>query len=132
VRFWDHDLGPDQARLLVGNVPVDGHTDWQDLTPTPGNALRETSTAISPDGRTVVADWLVAEPHGASRSTLVAFDVASGARRTLLDDAEYEYERGRISPDGRTVAVTRTRRSSPSRPTIGPGAGALAGARPAS
>jgi len=115
VRFWDHDLGPDQARLLVGNVPVDGHTEWQDLTPTPGNALRETSTAISPDGRTVVADWLVAEPHGASRSTLVAFDVASGARRTLLDDAEYEYERGRISPDGRTVAVTRTRRSSPSR-----------------
>ncbi|HEX4249961.1 MAG TPA: S9 family peptidase [Pseudonocardia sp.] len=117
VRFWDHDLGPDQARLLVGDIPSDGGTDWQDLTPTPGNALRETSTAISPDGRTVVADWLVAEPHGASRSTLVAFDVASGARCTLLDDPAHEYSRGRISPDGATVAVTRTRRSSPSRAT---------------
>jgi dipeptidyl aminopeptidase/acylaminoacyl peptidase len=116
VRFWDHDLGPDQVRLLVGDLPADGgRTEWHDLTPAPGTALRETTTAISPDGGTVLADWQVAEPHGASRSTLVAFDVTSGARRTLLDDPDFEFNNGRISPDGRTVAVTRTRRSLPTR-----------------
>jgi dipeptidyl aminopeptidase/acylaminoacyl peptidase len=118
VRFWDHDLGPDQARLLVGDLPVDGdRAEWHDLTPAPGAALRETTTSISPDGTTVLADWQVAEPHGASRSTLVAFDVTSGARRTLLDDPEFEFTNARISPDGQTVAVTRTRRSSPTRAT---------------
>jgi dipeptidyl aminopeptidase/acylaminoacyl peptidase len=144
VRLWDHDLGPDQARLLVGDLstagdparpgprpgptpgpaPVStpgpapgpaGKLEWRELTPTPGAALRDTNTDLSPDGTTVVADWQVAEPHAASRSTLVACDLATGARRTLLDDPAYEFNVGRISPDGRTVAVIRTSRSTPER-----------------
>ena len=121
VRLWDHDLGPDQARVLVGHLSSAGDPagklEWRDLTPAPGAALRDTTTDVSPDGTTVVADWQVAEPHAASRSTLVACDLASGARRTLLDDPAYEFSAGRISPDGRTVAVIRTSRSTPERAT---------------
>ena len=114
VRFWDHDLGPDQPRLLTGALPAgEGTVDWTDLTPVPGTALRETSADISPDGRTIVANWLVAEPHGSSRPTLVAIDVASGERRALADDTAYEFGGARISPDGRSVAAIRTSRSAP-------------------
>ena len=119
VRLWDHDLGPDQARLLVGDLSSPGgpagRLEWRDLTPAPGAALRDTTTDVSPDGTCVVADWQVAEPHAASRSTLVACNLASGARRTLLDDPAYEFNAGQISPDGRTVAVIRTSRSTPER-----------------
>jgi len=119
VRLWDHDLGPDQARLLVGDLSSPGgpagRLEWRDLTPAPGAALRDTTTDVSPDGTSVVADWQVAEPHAASRSTLVACNLASGARRTLLDDPAYEFNAGQISPDGRTVAVIRTSRSTPER-----------------
>ncbi|WP_308259380.1 prolyl oligopeptidase family serine peptidase [Pseudonocardia sp. H11422] len=114
VRFWDHDLGPDRPRLLAGSVPADeGVVEWADLTPDPGAALLETSADITPDGTTVVAGWRVAEPHGSSRGTLVAIDVALGERRTLADDPDFEFSGARISPDGRTAAVIRERRSAP-------------------
>ncbi|MCA1672189.1 MAG: prolyl oligopeptidase family serine peptidase, partial [Actinobacteria bacterium] len=114
VRFWDHDLGPDQPRLLAGALPAgEGSVEWADLTPVPGAALQEATADISPDGRTVVANWLVAEPHGSSRSTLVAIEVASGERRNLADHPEFEFGEARISPDGHRVAVIRTSRSTP-------------------
>ncbi|MGH3923902.1 MAG: S9 family peptidase, partial [Pseudonocardiaceae bacterium] len=114
VRFWDHDLGPDQPRLLAGTLPgPDGALEWTDLTPAPGPALRETSTDISPDGSTVVTNWQVREPHGSSRDTLVAIDVATGARRTLADDPGFDFGEARISPDGQSVAVIRYSRSTP-------------------
>ncbi|NMI01891.1 prolyl oligopeptidase family serine peptidase [Pseudonocardia acidicola] len=113
VRFWDHDLGPDQPRLLAGTVPSQGTVQWADLTPAPGGALLESTADISPDGHTVVAGWRVAEPYGSSRSTLVAIDVAGGGRRTLADDPGFEFSGARISPDGRIVAAIRERRSAP-------------------
>lgn len=114
VRFWDHDLGPDQPRLFAGALPADeGTVDWTDLTPVPGAALRQTSVEISPNGQTIVANWLVAEPYGSSRPTLVAIDVASGGRRVLADDAGYEFGLARISPDGRSVAALRASRATP-------------------
>ncbi|MGH4013359.1 MAG: S9 family peptidase [Pseudonocardiaceae bacterium] len=114
VRFWDHDLGPDQPRLLAGTLPgPEGAVEWTDLTPAPGPALRETSTDISPDGSTVVTNWQVREPHGSSRDTLVAIDVATGARRTLADDPGFDFGEARISPDGQSVAVIRHSRSTP-------------------
>ncbi|MGH3978600.1 MAG: alpha/beta fold hydrolase, partial [Pseudonocardiaceae bacterium] len=114
VRSWDHQLGPDQPRLLAGALPADeGLIEWADLTPSPGAALLESSADISRDGRTVVASWQIAEPYGSSRPTLVAIDVASGERRTLADDPGFEFSEGRISPDGRTVATIRISRSTP-------------------
>jgi dipeptidyl aminopeptidase/acylaminoacyl peptidase len=122
VRYWDHDLGPDLTRILVADVGDavtlgDAQLDLRDLTGHVGRALDdECSWDISPDGRTVVAAWAVAEPAGSQRYTLVAIDTTSGERRTLVDDVDHEYESPRISPDGTHVAVVVSRRSSPQDP----------------
>jgi dipeptidyl aminopeptidase/acylaminoacyl peptidase len=114
VRYWDHDLGPDQPRLLAGQLRAEGQVEWTDLTPAPGAALRESHADLSPDGATAVTEWRVNEPHGASRSTVVAVEVATGLRRALLDDPGFDFLDPRISPDGSTVAALRERRSTPS------------------
>ena len=122
VRYWDHDLGPDAPRLLLGSVPADGAgpadrtIDWTDLTPEPGRALDEASYDVSADGSTVVSTWLVAEPNGARRAVLVVIDVATGERRVLLDAVGEEFESPRISPDGTQVALTQARLSTPHDP----------------
>ena len=113
VRYWDHDLGPDEPRLLVG-TPGDGPITWRDLTPAPGGALREGTSAITTDGTTVVTDWAVADPRGIVRPTVVVIDVASGAVRVLADEPGYEFSTPVISPDGRLVAVRRESHSTPS------------------
>jgi dipeptidyl aminopeptidase/acylaminoacyl peptidase len=122
VRHWDHDLGPDRARLLVadlaGDVTLgDAQLDLRDLTGHVGRALDdECNWDITSDGRTVVAAWAVAEPAGSQRYTLVAIDVATGERRTLADDVDHDYESPRLSPDGTRVAVVARRRSTPHDP----------------
>ena len=121
VRYWDRDLGPDAPRLLAGHVPVTGDaaTDPRvallDLTPEPGQALREAQWDVTPDGRTVVTTWCVQEPAGGWRVTLVAVDATSGERRTLLDDPEQEYGDPSVSPDGLRVAVVVHSRTTPTR-----------------
>ncbi|SMC88336.1 S9 family peptidase [Kibdelosporangium aridum] len=109
IRLWDRHLGPDHTRLLV--LDADGP---RDITGHVGRALTdEKSWDISPDGTTVVASWLVGEPTGAQRSTLVVIDVDSGERRTLADDADFEYRTPAISPDGTQVAAIATLRGTP-------------------
>jgi dipeptidyl aminopeptidase/acylaminoacyl peptidase len=116
VRFWDHDLGPARTRLLAAEITEDvpsGDTrlDLVDVTGHVGRALADECTwDITPDGRTVVAAWMVAEPGGSQRHTLVAIDVATGERRTLADDPDHEYDSPRLSPDGTRVAVGIRRR----------------------
>ncbi|MCW2724933.1 MAG: peptidase [Frankiales bacterium] len=115
VRFWDHDLGPDAPRLLTGAVDATGHTAWTDLTPQPGRALDEAEYEITPDGSGVVTTWVVDEPNGDRRSTLVVLG-PDGGRRVLAGDGEHEYGGPRVSPDGRLVAMTRSTRSTPTDP----------------
>jgi dipeptidyl aminopeptidase/acylaminoacyl peptidase len=114
VRFWDHDLGPDRARLLAAPLDTDAALDWTDLTGHAGRALESDEAAwdVSPDGRTVVASWTVAEPAGSQRATLAAIDVATGERRELAGDPDHEYWAPQVSPDGAEVAVVVHRRSS--------------------
>jgi len=114
VRFWDHDLGPDEKRLLAGTACADGTITWQDLTPTPGRAVG--AFAVTPDATTVVAEWVVSDPGGARRTTLVVLDVASGARRVLIDDPAADTVSPAISPDGTRVACVRETRSTPAAP----------------
>ena len=103
VRYWDHDLGPARTRLLAGR-PGDLR-DLRDLTGHVGRAIHDdASWDITPDGRTIVTTWAVAEPGASQRATLVAIDVETGARRVLADD-DHEYDQPRISPDGTLVAV---------------------------
>ena len=115
VRHWDHDLGAGQDRLLSGDLTCEPVV-WRDLTPAPGRALREAQTDLSPDGRTAVTTWAVAEQGGASRTTLVAVDTATGERRTLLDDPAADLADPRVSPDGRSVAAVREALSTPDEP----------------
>ena len=127
VRYWDHDLGPDRARLLVieGGADEGGADEGgahpavaagprlRDLTGHVGRALTDEATwDITPDGRTVVCTWAVAEPAGSQRHTVVAIDVGTGDRRTLAGDAENEYDSPRLSPDGDWVAMRIRRRTS--------------------
>jgi dipeptidyl aminopeptidase/acylaminoacyl peptidase len=122
VRYWDHDLGPERTRLLVADLAEDvtvgdAPLDLRDLTGHVGRALDdECSWDVTPDGRTVVAGWAVAEPVGSQRYTLVAIDVATGECRTLAGDVDHEYESPRLSPDGTRVAVVVRRRSAPQDP----------------
>ena len=122
VRHWDHDLGPAFPRLFVGELAPDTGDEaaepvinLRDLTPDAGSALVEASYDISPDGSTVITVWNVPE-RGGQRETLVVIDVATGARRTLADEAEVEFIAPRISPDGMQVAVVRSVRPTPLEP----------------
>ncbi|MGH8827230.1 MAG: TolB family protein, partial [Jiangellaceae bacterium] len=121
VRYWDHDLGPDAPRFFVGalqpsdDAMADPHVELRDLTPDAGRALDSVGYDISPDGSTVVTTWNVPERAG-FRETLVAIDVATGERRVLADDEGFEYVSPKISPDGTSVAVIRSRQATPTEP----------------
>ena len=117
IRFWDHDLGPDQPRLLAGTVPGgDAAVEWRDLTPDARAALYEAEPELSPDGTTAVTAWVVADGHGATREIVVRIDVATGERTVLADDERFYYYGPQISPDGETVAFIRRLRTAPDRP----------------
>jgi dipeptidyl aminopeptidase/acylaminoacyl peptidase len=113
VRYWDHDLGPDELRLFAADAfDVDeGHPRPRDLSPEPGRALDEGAADVSADGRTVVSTWKVATRQGDHRVDLVAFDTTTGEQRVLATDPEHDHESPRISPDGRWVVCSRERRS---------------------
>jgi dipeptidyl aminopeptidase/acylaminoacyl peptidase len=109
IRYWDHDLGPAQTRLLAGAVQ-DGLDDAADLTPEPGRALDRASFAVTPDGASVITTWQVFLPNGEMRSDLVAIDIETGSRRTLAASEGHEFGGPVVvSPDGRHVACTRER-----------------------
>jgi dipeptidyl aminopeptidase/acylaminoacyl peptidase len=122
VRFWDEDLGPDAPRLFAGSLsesPAPGDTDPRialtDLTPDAGRALERLEYDVSPDGSTVATTWGVPE-RGGLRTSLAVIDVATGERRMLVDDEDYEHLSPRFSPDGLRVAVFREKRSTPEDP----------------
>ncbi len=79
----------------------------------PGRALHEHSADLSADGTTLVTTWQVPGPGPQVRSTLVAIDTATGARRTLVDEPRAEAHSPRISPDGAWVAFVRETISTP-------------------
>jgi dipeptidyl aminopeptidase/acylaminoacyl peptidase len=103
VRYWDHDLGPAELRLLAG-----GPDQARDLTPDAGRALFEQSFDVSPDGSSVVTGWWQWR-RGAEQSfvELALIDVKTGERRVLVHDPRYNYESAKFSPDGRRVAAVR-------------------------
>jgi dipeptidyl aminopeptidase/acylaminoacyl peptidase len=122
IRYWDHDLGPDEVRLfaaerpLVGDAETDEPVELRDLTPEPGRALDEAGYDVSPDGRAIVTNWGVRLPQGDVRRELVAIDTTTGERRVLGGDPAYEYSEPRISPDGGWVACVRQLRSTTEAP----------------
>ncbi|HEV7420315.1 MAG TPA: alpha/beta fold hydrolase [Mycobacterium sp.] len=118
IRHWDNDVGPGLTHLL----DVDGgqersdtgiESGARDLTPEPGQALRESAIDVSRDGRFVVTSWHVPGPAASIRSTLVRIEVATGERTTIAEDADADLEFPAISPDGTAVAFTRETLSTP-------------------
>jgi dipeptidyl aminopeptidase/acylaminoacyl peptidase len=116
VRYWDHDLGPDAPRLFAGEVTDDeSAAELRDLTPDAGRALDNAEYDISADGTTIVTTWNVLH-RGGYRPGLAVIDVASAARRMLVDDPSAEYHSPRISPDNTRVVAIRERLSTPTEP----------------
>ncbi len=136
VRFWDHDLGPDQPRLFAVDLgPEDGVTGrapegqgddqaeraasssgLRDLTPEPGRALDGGAFELTPDGVSVLTGWWQWHPAGESHCELVTIDTASGKRRVLLSRPEFDFDNPRVSPDGRLIACLRERHATAERP----------------
>jgi dipeptidyl aminopeptidase/acylaminoacyl peptidase len=128
VRYWDHDLGPDQLRLFSVDPDrireADGNragkpeefAGLRDLTPESGRALDEEAFELTPDGTSVLTGWWHWDPAGQSYVELVTIDVATGKRRVLLSAPEYNFERPRVSPDGRLVVCERETQTTPERP----------------
>ena len=81
-----------------------------------GQGLHEAELDVTPDGRTAVVTWSVADPHGARRTVLVAVDTTTGERTTLFDDAAAECGAPVVSPDGTTVAFLRETLTTPEEP----------------
>ncbi len=119
IRFWDHDLGPREPRLYAAPPPAGApglnfmglHST--DLTPAPGRALDESEFTVSPDGSTLVTTWTEEEGRGFRRSALVAFDTATGDRRTVASDRDHDFGSPSASPDGRYLVAVRTGRGDP-------------------
>ena len=126
VRYWDHDLGPDEQRLLVLDL-LAGEESWstpaaaagggavprpQDLTPQPGRALDEHAFELTPDGRTAVTGWSVDDSGGGLRKDVVVIDTGTGERRALLSAPGFDFTAPRISPDGKRVVAIRERHES--------------------
>jgi dipeptidyl aminopeptidase/acylaminoacyl peptidase len=124
VRFWDHDLGPEQVRLFAVDPDqlqeaarsAEEFTGLRDLTPEPGRALDEEAFELTPDGTSVITGWQLWHPAGQSYAELVMIDVATGKRRVLLSAPDYNFSGPRVSPDGRLIVCQRERQTTPERP----------------
>ena len=105
VRYWDHDLGPDESHVLFSEpAPVgDGRlTAVRDLTPDASGNVGE-GLAVAPDGRTVAVEWRVDEGRAAHHGSFAIIDTASGERRILATDGLWLSD-PTSSPDGRSLA----------------------------
>ena len=103
VRYWDADLGPDHTRLFA----FEQEKGARDLTPNPGGgAFAEQTFDLTPDGATLIAGWWHRDAASDSHVELVAVDVATGKRRTLLSKPGQCYQFPHVSPDGRFVVCS--------------------------
>jgi dipeptidyl aminopeptidase/acylaminoacyl peptidase len=125
IRYWDHDLGPDQVRLFAldpdqvredAGAGPEKLAGLRDLTPEPGRALDDEAFELTPDGTSVLTGWQLWHPAGQSYAELVTIDVATGKRRVLLSAPEYNFSGPRVSPDGRFIVCQRETQSTPERP----------------
>ena len=107
IRYWDHDLGPGQLRLIAISVDEGSDAQVRELTPSPGRALDEQHFAMTADGRTIFTGWAVDDEPGFPRPLLVAIDAVSGEQRVIASEPHVFFADPVVSPDGRTLACIR-------------------------
>jgi dipeptidyl aminopeptidase/acylaminoacyl peptidase len=117
VRYWDADLGPGQPRLFAvepgeekdpgtpSTVDAAAPRKLRNIARDAGNGLRDATSVVSPDGKTIYSSFIKPLAKADSRSVLVAMDVATGNRTVLLDTEGMSYFPGPVSPDNRTLVV---------------------------
>jgi dipeptidyl aminopeptidase/acylaminoacyl peptidase len=106
VRYWDHELGPDELRLFAA-AGLGEDVEPVDLTSAPERALDEAGFAVTPDGSQVITSWFVVSEPGYPRGKLVAIDTATGDQRVLADDPDASFTDPAVSYDGRWVVCAR-------------------------
>lgn len=79
-------------------------------------SLDHAEAALTPDGSTLVVS-LEQREQRAGRRVIVAIDTETGARTTLFDEVDVDYEMPAISHDGTRIAYLRTVKSTPAAPT---------------
>lgn len=124
VRFWDHDLGPDQTHVLrvtpdadvnpdLGADPDRPRATLTDLTPGIGSGMMHAQPFPSPDGSFVLVTRSIPAERGKSADTVTRVD-ADGTRRDLFTPtATHHYLAGPVSPDATRAVVTIERVGNP-------------------
>ncbi len=119
-RYWDHDLGPRQPRLLAVDVADSASVgpDSRDLTPVPPWAgwLEEVHYALSDDGSLLAFG---AKPNSGRhhKTDLAVVDIAADGVVRILVDSDVDHGALAWSPDGSTIAVATTEIGAPDRPS---------------
>ena len=119
VRFWDHDLGPQQPDYFRAQLPTetDDVATPEAICPGIGAELLEAGMHLAPNGQFLVTDWRTPEGRGSSYQGVTKIDLDTGERELLLEpDETYEYGVGKISPDSTELVYYRIERSTPENP----------------
>jgi dipeptidyl aminopeptidase/acylaminoacyl peptidase len=101
IRYWDHELGDVEPRLLV----VDGG-EVEDLVPDAVFELSEAGFDVSADARRVVTTWSTRERGGRVRRSILVLDLPGGTRR-IIEAAGYDLDGPKLAPSGERLALTR-------------------------
>ncbi len=107
-RYWDHDIGPRQPRLLaIDRAAAEGSGAVpRDLTPTPPWAgwLEDVQLALSDDG-TRLAFGAEPRPGPDFKADLAMLDTQGDGTVRILVDADAQHGAVAWSPDGSTIAA---------------------------
>ena len=110
VRLWDHDLGPDQARVFAGGALRGTEArldDARDLTPDPRGQVKD-GLAVTPDGRVVAVWWQLTDGGPTSvRDGIALLETATGKQKQLVEQPDHSFSEPAFSPDGRYLICVR-------------------------
>lgn len=122
IRFWDRHLAPRRPRLFAlaapdpaGTPPPNELTEPVDLTGAVGQSLVEAGLSVLEDGSGVVTTWRTPLGRGAFRVDVVLVPTSGGERRVIAAVEDHDHTSPAVSPDGRWVAVSRSRTPRPDR-----------------
>ncbi|AJT42369.1 alpha/beta hydrolase family protein [Psychromicrobium lacuslunae] len=123
VRFWDHDLGPDQNRLFVlkrrqqdpefpGTKEQQIRSELRAVTPDIGKGLFEEHVELSPDGSFALVNVSIPGAKADVRIRVERIQLDTAERTVVAAGSEDCYP-GPISPDGKRAIIIKESDSTP-------------------